>query len=87
MLNLFSSRLAKRRPFFRVQQQAHAGTSRLIWRFYSTGSGGPPTGGGGGMQAFPGLNFGPGKMEKGQALAEFVRFRGAHSKLFCPDIL
>ena len=39
------------------------------------------------MQGFPGLNFSPGKMEKGQALAEFVRAREAHSKLFCPDIL
>jgi len=87
MLNLFASRLAKRTPVFRVQQQAHNQTSLLIWRLYSNGSGGHPPGGGGGMQGFPGLNVGPGKMEKGQALAEFVRFREAHSKLFCPDIL
>ncbi len=87
MLNLFASRLAKRTPIFRVQQQVHGGTSLLIWRLYSTGSGGQPPGGGGGMQGFPGLNFSPGRMEKGQALAEFVRAREAHSKLFCPDIL
>jgi hypothetical protein len=87
MLNLFAPRLAKRTPIFRVQQRVHGRTSLLIWRLYSTGGGGNPPGGGGGMQGFPGLNFGPGKMEKGQALAEFVRIREAHSKLFCPDIL
>jgi len=73
MLNLFASRLAKRTPVFRVQQQVHGGTSLLIWRLYSAASGGHPPGGERGMQGFPGLNFGPGKMEKGQALAEFVR--------------
>ena len=87
MLNLFASRFAKRTPGFRVQQQVHGRTSLLVWRLYSTGSGGHPPGGGGGMQGFPCLNFSPGKMEKGQALAEFVRARGAHSKLLCPDIL
>lgn len=87
MLGLFGSRLAKRAPVFRVQQQAHGRTPLLIWRLYSTGGDGHPPGGGGGMQGFPGLNFGPGKMEKGQALNEFVRFRRAHPKLFCPDIL
>ena len=87
MLTLFGSRLAKRTPAFRVQQQVHGGTSLLIWRLYSTGSGGHPPGGPGGMQGFQGLNFGPGKMEKGQALADFVSVCEAHSKLFCPDIL
>jgi hypothetical protein len=87
MLNLFASRLAKRTPAFRVQQQVHGGTPLLIWRLYSNGSGGHPPGGAGGVQGFQGLNFGPGKMEKGQALAEFVRAHEAHSKLFCPDIL
>lgn len=87
MLNLFASRLAKRTPVFRVQQHVHGSTSLLIWRFYSNGSGGNPPGSGGSMQGFPGLNVGPGKMEKGQALAEFVCFCEAHSKLFCPDIL
>lgn len=86
MLNLFASRLAKRTPVFRVRQP-HCQTSLLIWRLYSNGSGGHPPGGGGGVQGFPGLNVGPGKMEKGQALAEFVCFREAHSKLFCLDIL
>ena len=72
MLNLFASQLAKRTPVLRVQHQLHAGISHLIWRRYSTGSEGHSPGGGGGMQGFPGLNFGSGKMEKGQALAEFV---------------
>lgn len=73
MLNLFASQLAKRTPILRVQHQLYGGISQLICRLYSTGSEGHPPGGGGGMQGFPGLNFGPGKMEKGQALAEFVR--------------
>ena len=87
MLNLFASRLAKRTPVFRIPQQANGQTSLLRWRFYSSGSGGHPPGGGGGVQGFPGLNVGPGRMEKGQALAEFVCVCEAHPKLLCPDIL
>jgi len=75
MLGLFASRLAQRTPVFRVRHHFHTGTSLLIWRLYSTASGGIPPGDGGGIQGFPGLNFGPGKMEKGQALAEFARVR------------